>query len=341
MKLSKLADECIKHLTTFRDYSPNTTTQYDTTYRQYVAYLLTHELTDDVRHFTDETVMAFAEWLAGQHGVHPNTVRHRLTGLSTLAKFAMRARDDRGRPRLDHNPTERFDWPQYRRPATRFLYRDELRAFLGCTVTLHEGVARALFVETGLRVSELIRANVEDLVAASEGRGSLSVTVKGRGRQTERVHVPLSAETVGLLKDWLLHRNMPRAKDPLLVSSLGKRWTRPGITEMIRRLGERAEITRLPVRPHVLRHTANVIARAAGLDPFVRSRLLNHQSPQSLERYEHLIPEELHQARERTRDALSRYLGNTPASMSPVYDARPDPLSETLRKDRNSSYDEP
>jgi len=337
VQFSVLAAECLRHLAGYSGYSPNTIGQYETTYRQFGAFLVGRGLTDDLWHFNDETVMGFAEWLA-EHKVSTNTVRHRLTGLSTLAKFAMRRRDPRGKPRLDHNPAQSFDWPQHQRPETRFLYREELRAFLGLAVPLHEGVARALFVETGLRVSELIRANVGDLVEGPGARVSLSVTVKGRGRREERVHVPVSAETVGLLKDWLLHRNMPDQGEPLLVNSLGARWTRPGVTEMMRRLGEKAGITRLPVRPHVLRHTANVIARAAGLDPFVRSRLLNHRHPQSLERYEHLIPQELHEARDQARLGLARYLGDPAVPpMSHDYATGPDGGIETLRNDREAT----
>ncbi len=332
MQLSRLADECVKHLAAYRGYSANTIAQYDTTYRQFIAYLLGRGLTDDLRHFTDEAVMGFAEYLVGK--VSSNSIRHRLTGLSALARYAMKARDARGRPRLASDPTKTFDWPQYQRPTTRYLYRDELRAFLAADTAPHEAIARALLVETGLRVSELIRARVGDLVEGPRG-WALVGTVKGRGRREERVSTPLSAGLVTQLRGWLVDRGMPPATDALLVSSQGRAWTRPGFTEMIRRMAERAGISRLPVRPHVLRHTANVIARGANLDPFVRSRLLHHQSPASLQRYEHLVPDELHEARERASEGLRRYLGETP--MPPIYAETPESGSATLRNDRETS----
>jgi len=332
MQFSKAYADCLKHLGAYRDYSPHTIDQYDTSYRQFQHYVMSLGLADDLRHFTDETVAGFGAWLVDQ-GVSTNTVRHRLTALSTLAKHAMRMKDTKGRPLLTHNPTTAFAWPQYRRPETRFLHRTELRAFLELAVPIHEAVARALFVETGLRVSELIRANVEHLVEGAGGAVSLAVTVKGKGRRVELVHTPISAGLVVLLKDWLLHRNLPDPKEPLLVNSLSVRWTRPGLTEMIRRLGEKAGITRLPVRPHVLRHTANVIARGSGLDPFVRSKLLHHRSPQSLERYDHLLPDELHQARERAVEGLARYIGDPRPSMSPSHVDSPERPTLNLRKD--------
>lgn len=75
----------------------------------------------------------------------------------------------------------------------------------------------------------------------------------------------------------------------------------------------RESITRFRVSPHKLRHTANVVARLAGIEPHTRSRLLNHNSPQSLQRYEHLLPDELHEARAVQQSALGRYLGKNGA----------------------------
>lgn len=308
MQFSRLADDYLKHLAAFKGYSPHTVTSYDAAYRQFGAYLVNAGLTDDLKHFTDAHVMAFAEALVTAHGKGTNTVRHRLGALSSLARYGMKVRDRHERPRLDHDPTRTFDWPTFQRPTTRFLYRDELRAFLEQPAPLYQAIARACFVETGLRLSELIRANVEDLVEGPRG-ATLSVTVKGRGRREERVHTPLSPELVGLLKDWLLHRTMPDGRSPLLTGPTGARWTRSGLGSMIWRLARAAGITRIQVRPHVLRHTANVIARSAGLDPYVRAKLLHHESPRSLERYEHLMADELHQARERTAEGLARYLG--------------------------------
>lgn len=330
-QFSKTYADCLKHLGAYKGYSPHTTDQYDTAYRQFQHYLATRDLTDDLRHFTSETVEGFAAWLIEQ-GVSTNTVRHRLTALSTLAKFARKKKDPKGRPLLTENPTEGVEWPPHIRPTTRFLHRDELLAFLSVEVSFPEAMARELFVDTGLRVSELVRANVGDLIDGPGDAVSLAVTVKGKGRRLELVHTPISTGVVDLLKSWLIHRTMPAAEAPLLINSHDARWTRAGLTEMIRRLAEKAGITRLPVRPHVLRHTVNVIARGAGIDPFVRSKLLHHRSPASLERYEHLLPDELHQARERTVEGLTRYLGKPRPSMSRDYVGPAVAPDGTLRK---------
>jgi integrase len=93
------------------------------------------------------------------------------------------------------------------------------------------------------------------------------------------------------------------------VNRQGERWTRGALTQAMTRLGLRAGIQRLSVSAHKLRHTANVLARFAGLDPLTRSALLTHGSPRAVERYDHLIPGELHEARQKQQEALERYLG--------------------------------
>ena len=98
--------------------------------------------------------------------------------------------------------------------------------------------------------------------------------------------------------------------EPLVLTSEGCRWKRTGLSSLMARIGRDAGIDRLRVSAHKLRHTANVVARFArhedgtALDRWTRSRLLTHENPQSLDRYEHLLSGELSGAREAQRRAL-------------------------------------
>jgi site-specific recombinase XerD len=317
MKFSELSGDYQRHEAVYAGHSEHTIDQYGHAFKQFASFLVMTGKTDDLRHFDVDTVQAFASWLL-EHGASRNTARHRLTALSSLAKWAMRrVRDAKGRPRLTANPTEGFEWPARTVPETRFLHREELRAFCELALPMHESIARELLLRTGLRVSELCRANWEDVVDDAGGRAVLSVTVKSRGRREVHVHKALSPELVALLQDWALHRTMPDPGEPLLVNRHGKRWTRLGLTDLVRRLAVKAGITRIVVRAHVLRHTYAVLTRKAGLDEHTRSRLLHHQSPQSFSRYEHLLPDELHAAEDRVTDAMRRYVERPDEPESP------------------------
>lgn len=302
MQLSRLASEYLQHMATYKGCSPRTCECYGLTYAQFRGYLQGQGLTDDVRNFNAETCEGFAQYLAA-HGIKANSINVKLAGLSSLAQYAMRKRHGSGYL-LAENPMTRFERPQKQRPDRKFLYLEELHRLLAVEAAPNERLALALFVDTGLRVSELTRANVEDVYEDAKGRAILSVTVKGRGRAEERVQVPLGLEIGERIKDFLLARNLPQGKEPLLVSATGTRYRRNTLSEVIYRLAKRAGITRIPVRPHALRHTYNVLGRQAGLDAPTRAALLNHTDSSTVQRYDHLLPDETFEAREKVRAML-------------------------------------
>lgn len=137
----------------------------------------------------------------------------------------------------------------------------------------------------------------------------LAVRMKGRKRSgAEPTRLPVSRELARILHDYLLARGMPGPVEPLLVDRRGSRWTRSGLTQLMQRIGLAAGIDRIVTSAHRLRHTANVLARYAGIDPFSRSRLMGHASTRTLARYDHLVPGELAEARQRQRAALESYV---------------------------------
>jgi integrase len=87
-----------------------------------------------------------------------------------------------------------------------------------------------------------------------------------------------------------------------------RRWDRKPLSNMMARIGKRAGITRIRVSAHKLRHTANVVARRGNVDPYMRSVLLNHSNTRTVEVYDHLIPDEMYEARLKQRAGLHSYL---------------------------------
>lgn len=308
LTLSELQAQCLTYLGGVQHYAPGTVEQYARTYRQFLHHLTTQGSRDDLRAFTAAAVLSFMTDLGGR-GVHPNTIIRMVASLSTLAQFGMRLRDERGKPRLSENPTRGVPWPSPIRTETQFLHPSELRGFLDGECRAHAALARDVLLDTGLRVTEACELTVGDFLEVS-GQHSLAVRVKGRKRRgEERKHVPVSQDMARALVDALLARGLPDPGEPLLVNASGRRWTRTYLSQTMTRLGVKAGITRFRVSAHKLRHTANVIGRLSGQDALVRSAMLTHSNPRTLERYDHLVPGELHQARERQRAALGQYIG--------------------------------
>ena len=317
MRLTQLKSDCLAHLAAL-GRAPGTLEGYDTTFSQFIAYVTTVlRLTDETAHFTQEHLVGFMAHLH-QHGVSPNTIRARLAALGAFARYGAIRKDHRRQPVVPVNPLVGLERPKGRKPAEKYLLPGELRAYLEVRRPERVAIIRDVLVDTGLRVSELCGANVGGIRRLGPTT-ALAVVVKG-GHATE---VPLSPAVAAGVADWLRHRESARGaellpEEPLFIDQHGLRYTRTGMAAMLARIGAAAGIRRFAVTPHVLRHTLELIRRRAKIDPTVRSRLLTHTSYGSLVSYQHVLPEELEQARAAQITEVQRYLGLCHEIMPPT-----------------------
>jgi site-specific recombinase XerD len=308
LTLSQAIEQCLTWLGGPQHYSAGTVEQYGRTYRQYLHHLTTVGKRDEIRSFTGETVLSFTNDLS-KRGVSSNTIISKLGALSTLAQFCMALKDDRSRPRLTENPARAFPWPEPVKTETKFMHPAELQRFQDVAIEPHVRLAADLLLGTGIRVSEACAANVGDMVEI-DGRHFLLIRVKGRKRRgEERQSVPLGPELARMVQDAVLTRGAIDPGAPLLVNRSGRRWSRTWLSDTIAAVGRLAEVKRLRVSAHKLRHTSNVISRVAGIDPLTRSKMLTHSDPRAQARYDHLLPGEVYEARLRQQAALQRYIG--------------------------------
>jgi len=309
--ITDLYHACSTHLLTYKDYSPLTIRSYERTWRQFVDYVTkTAGLRDEVRSFNEDTCLGFAEELA-KLGVSVNVIITKLAALSTLAKYGMQHKNPKTRkPYMATNPTAAFEWPQAVKRERKYLYPKELAAFLAVELSEPwQRNARALLVDTGLRSLELTRAKVGDLHDVN-GLYYLSVVVKGRGRNRRKLDIPVSAEVVEMLHKTMVNEGRIHPDQPLLTNSRGEAMTTSSLTHLATAIAKRAGIDRFRVGAHTLRHTMEIVRRRGGIDPLLRSRMMGHANPTSIQAYDHIVPDELHAARQQQHVGLDRYLGN-------------------------------
>jgi len=150
-----------------------------------------------------------------------------------------------------------------------------------------------LFYASGLRLSELAGANLEDLNLS--GR---MIRVLGKGRK-ERL-IPFNAQTATSIKNMMsdhagltVHaREGQRAKgrnqkSPLFLSLRGSRLTTRSIDRVVRQHVKTAAIT-TGISPHALRHTFATHLLQAGADLRSIQELLGHAQLTTTQRYTHL-----------------------------------------------------
>ena len=141
----------------------------------------------------------------------------------------------------------------------------------------------AVFLETGLRASEVIRLKVSDL---DFDTGTLKVDGK-----TGNSSVPIGTRTLRLIRLYL-SRERKGSNLPNVFLSSGKVLRVDSLNHLIGKLATQAGIER-NVGPHLLRHTFATLSLKAGMDTLTLQRMLRHTSPAMTSRYVHFLTEDL------------------------------------------------
>lgn len=177
---------------------------------------------------------------------------------------------------------------RYERNPVDFLNRTEIEALLAAPdqsswFGRRDRTLMLLAVQTGLRVSELISLNCQDVVL---GHGAY-VHCIGKGRKARCT--PLRTDAVTALREWLREgQNQPA--DPLFPSQRGGPLSRDSIGYLVAKYAVIASkhcpsLKHKHVSPHVLRHSTAMDLLDHGVDLAVIALWLGHESIETTQVY--------------------------------------------------------
>ncbi|MGB5532043.1 MAG: site-specific tyrosine recombinase [Acidimicrobiia bacterium] len=145
---------------------------------------------------------------------------------------------------------------------------------------------------TGARVTETATVGLTDL-----DLDSATVIVTGKGSKQRLV--PLGSHARAAIREYLPVRlgllNEDERSDVLFVNARGRRLTRQGIWEIVKRNGRRAGIAPSLLSPHVLRHSAATHMVEGGADLRTVQEMLGHASISTTQVYTRVSPDHLHE----------------------------------------------
>jgi integrase/recombinase XerD len=285
--------------------SPNTVTSYRDTFRlllRYAADRLRRSPTDlQVADIDAELIGLFLSDIEKTRG---NSARSRNARLSAIRSFFKYVAVNE--PQLLHHCQRVLAMPpkRYDKRTIAYLARPEIEAVIGAPdlSTWHGRRDRALLVlalQTGLRVSELIKLSCGDIAL---GAGA-HVRCIGKGRK-ERA-TPIRKDTLKVLRGWLTERRGSEG-DPVFVSNRNEPLSRDAVEQIVRR-HVRAASAKCPslkkkrVTPHVLRHSAAMQLLQNGVDRTVIALWLGHESVETTQMYIHADIQLKEKAMARTR----------------------------------------
>nr|DAE97161.1 MAG TPA: SITE SPECIFIC RECOMBINASE XERD [Bacteriophage sp.] len=145
-------------------------------------------------------------------------------------------------------------------------------------IGLRNLLAISLMIDAGLRVSEVVNLNVEDI---SKELGVIKVLGKGK---KERL-VPLTDSIIRYYDKYVFLASLYSGA-LFLDSDTGLRMTSSGISQMLRRIKKEQHFNKL--HPHYLRHTFATLFLVNGGDPVHLQLILGHTTLYMTEQYLHL-----------------------------------------------------
>ncbi|HUQ86000.1 MAG TPA: tyrosine recombinase XerC [Vicinamibacterales bacterium] len=293
----------LKYLQLNRHVSPHTVRAYDTDVSQYLAFVASQtgkKMSELGPGDLDmNSVRAHIAEL-NKAGKARSSVARKLSGLRTFIKYLRREEI------IDHDPAAMAVAPRRDQTIPTHLSEPEIARLIETPNTAdplgrRDRAILELFYASGLRLSELVAIDLEDL-----NLGERMVRVMGKGGK-ERI-LPFNQSTVAAIKAWMKDRaaimatRVPRrtpkpsrtlrpqdlkTSDPLFINSRGTRLTGRSVDRLLRRYVAQCS-TRMGISPHALRHSFATHLLQRGADLRAIQELLGHARLSTTQRYTHV-----------------------------------------------------
>ena len=292
----------LAHLKLNRHLSPHTVRAYESDVTQYLAFVAAEsgirmsQLTP-----SDLVMTSVRAHIAGLNaaGAARSSVGRKLSALKTFVRYLRREEV------LEHDPTAMAVAPKRDHTIPVFLSEVEITRLIetpntGEPLGRRDRAILELFYASGLRLSELVAIDLEDLNLS--GR---MVRVMGKGRK-ERL-LPFNQSAADAIRVWmkdragiLIARKPARAKslkpsspralkpsDPLFINYRGTRLTDRSVDRLLRKYVAQCS-TRMGISPHALRHSFATHLLQRGADLRAIQELLGHAALSTTQRYTHV-----------------------------------------------------
>ena len=283
--MSDYIKEFAGYLELERNASQNTIASYVRDVTQFSQYLLEHE--DVELPLADtEQIERYTSYMTNK-GKSTASVARGIASLKSYYSYLQ----NRGVVR--RNPAKDAATVKAERKLPQILTGKEVELFLEQPQCVdpkgyRDHAMLELLYATGIRVSELIGLNVEDVSLA----GSF---IRCRSRGKERI-IPLYAGAVKALSDYMKDirpKLLLNPREPaLFVNMSGERMSRQGFWKIIKYYQEKAQIDK-DITPHTLRHSFAAHLLENGADLRSIQEMLGHADISSTQIYSHMVKQQL------------------------------------------------
>jgi integrase/recombinase XerC len=281
----------LRHLALERHASAHTVKSYREDLTQAVEYFQTQTPSFAPQRLSTRVLRAYLAWLH-EKGYARTTVARRLASVRSWLRYLCR------QGLISKNPADGLRGPRQEKRLPHFLATNEVGKLIAAPESTPLGARDRAIMDVlysaGLRVSELVGLNVDDLDLDLDLDGGV-LTVRGKGKK-ERLAL-LGGPAIKAVKLWLDERTAIVGKGKpspaLFLNRFGQRLTTRSVARMLEKYLARAGLDR-QTSPHTLRHSFATHLLDAGADIRCVQELLGHRSLGTTQLYTHVTTTRLH-----------------------------------------------
>ena len=256
--------------------SLNTLQSYKRDLKQFEKYLETSE--EEYQDLTSEGIKDYIRYMK-EEGKKPSTISRGLASIRSFYQYEAKNKI------VEKDPTEGIQSPKIEKRVPSVLTSNEVALLLDQPKNVDlKGTRDKAMLEfayaTGMRVTEIISLNVEDINLES----GYATCKNGKKERT----VPIGEMSLKALKDYMINARNTMIRDDnekaLFVNVNGQRLTRQGFWKIIKYYKEQAHIDK-DITPHVLRHSFATHLLQNGADLKSIQTMLGHSDILSTQIY--------------------------------------------------------
>lgn len=307
--MPKLAKQYLYHLITIKGLSPNTSDAYAIDLRNFFRFLKRYKLDlqvecdqdvdihdIDLEFIKQVSILDVYEYLNYVMSEHENSAKTRARKVSSLRGFFKFLTSDLRL--LKENPVEHLETPKIKQILPKYLTVDQSKQLLQKSTssnkdskTLYRNYCiLTLFLNCGMRLSELVQINLSDFDLTS-GR----LILLGKGNKEREIFLNSSCKLSidnYLTNERALLRKIVDQNALFLSSRSGKRLCARQVQNIVSQALEQAGLDHMGFSTHKLRHTAATLLYQYGhVDILLLKELLGHANVGTTQIYTHVANE--------------------------------------------------
>ncbi len=254
---------------------------------------------DDVKAVTSQNIIDYLMYVNIERQNSPTTRMRKLSAIKSFYKYAYSKRH-----LIDNNPAQDVDAPQKSRTLPKYLSLDEAISLLEAIKADRESktVVRdyaivALFLNTGMRLSELVGLNLQSFDSELK-----TVRVIGKGKKERMIYLNDAAREA--TRDYIRLRLDPNyiatSTNALFLSRRQERISPKTVQWMVNKYLSIAGLGTRGLSVHKLRHTAATLMYQTGkVDIRVLKDILGHEQLNTTQIYTHVVDRNIEEAMEK------------------------------------------